>query len=119
MPAAVEKKKYPGIDFKQEDFKKSEENSTLADFMRKHYLGQPVHCIMARYGYAGVITLVGQDFFVLSNAYAIEDGETGTAERPRVPTECASSVVLAIDAVETVCQPVWAFNNEWSTLDPS
>ena len=122
MATATAKKKKnqeKGMDFEEKDFGSCPADMGMADFIRKFYLGQPVHFIMARYGYAGIVVYVGSDFVILAQAHAIEDGESGEAPKPRLATPCGSSIILVIDAIETICQPAWAFGNKWSSMQPS
>jgi len=82
----------------------------------KKFIGQPIYVIMARYAYAGVLTEIEDKYIVLANAYAIEDSGAGTNSKPNLATSCGSSVILMIDAIETICQPVWVFSGEWAKI---
>ena len=84
----------------------------------KKFKGQPIYIILARYAYAGVLTEydVESKIIVLSNAHAIDDGGSGTANAPKQNTEVGSDAILSLDAFETICQPLWVFQGPWATV---
>jgi len=79
----------------------------LKNYLEK-YKGCKIAVIGARYNYRGILSVVGETFFVLSNATAVE--QTGPSDRsePSVEDAIGSSVLIPFEAFECICQPNWS-----------
>lgn len=73
------------------------------------YIGQPLAILCARFNYRGILSVVGEDYVVLAQARAVESSGASSQERPSNEDPIGSSVIISLNAVELIYQPVWAF----------
>jgi len=83
---------------------------TIGDAMQA-YIGQPLAILCARFNYRGILSKVGQDYCVLAQARAVESSGASSQERPSNEDPIGSSVIISLNAVELIYQPVWCFAN--------
>lgn len=76
----------------------------------KSKLGEAMYFNCARWGYRGIVESVGDDGVVISSPYMIFDSNSYTSEKVKEEYEIPSDLFVALDAIEMMCQPVWAFN---------
>ena len=79
------------------------------DYLLK-FIGQPVAILCVRYKYRGIVREVGDDYCVLSNAFAVISGDASLAEAPMREDATISDLFISIDSIEIVHQPVWCFS---------
>ena len=73
------------------------------------YIGQPLAILCARFNYRGILSVVGEDYVVLAQARAVESSGASSQERPSNEDPIGSSVIISLNAVELIYQPVWCF----------
>jgi len=73
-------------------------------------IGEPIAALGMRYTYRGILVEVGEDYFVLSNPYAVESAGLPTAARATTECEIPCDILLPLNIFEVFFQPVWAFN---------
>lgn len=73
------------------------------------YIGQPLAILCARFNYRGILSVVGEDYVVLAQARAVESSGASSQERPSNEDPIGSSVIISLNAVELIYQPVWSF----------
>lgn len=76
----------------------------------ERFLNEPVAVLCVRYKYRGIVSEVGEDFVVLSNAFAVISGDSATSETIQREDTVPSDLMISLDAIESICQPVWCFN---------
>lgn len=77
----------------------------------KHFQGEPVAILCARYWYRGIVSEVGEDFIQLANPRAVEVTGIATASAPTTEDVIPSDLIISLAAVEIVCQPAWVFHD--------
>lgn len=80
---------------------------------KKKYLeskvGEAVFMNCARWGYRGIVVEAGDDGVVLSNPFMIFDSDSYTTQKVKEEYIIPSDLFISYDAIEIICQPVWAF----------
>ena len=72
------------------------------------YIGQKVAVMAARYQYRGVLSEVGEDYIVLSNACSVETSGRSSADRVEVEDAIGGSITIMNGAIELLYQPNWS-----------
>ena len=78
------------------------------EHMEANWLSQKVAILCARYNYRGVLSIVGPDYIVLSNACTVEISGESNSTTPRTEDPIGSSIIIMKDAIELVYQPNWS-----------
>ena len=86
---------------------------TLCDLIREDYLGQPLAILCARYWYRGIVSLVGKDFILLSNVFAVEVTGSARDAEPTTEDPLPGDMMIMVNAIEQACQPLWC----WKGMD--
>lgn len=72
-------------------------------------MNEAVFLNCARWGYRGIVKEVSADAVLLSNPFLIFDSDSYTSKEVKEEYSIPSDLLVALDALEIVCQPVWAF----------
>lgn len=75
----------------------------------EEFKGQKVAVMCVRYQYRGILSEVGENYIVLSNAAAVESSGPTQSDAPQQEDQINSSIIINSEAVELVYQPQWAF----------
>ena len=71
------------------------------------FMGQKIAFLCARYQYRGVLSAIGEDFVILSDATSVEISGASSRERPQTEDPLRSSAIVKLDAVEIISQTRW------------
>lgn len=71
------------------------------------YLDAPIAILCMRYWYRGILSEVGTDYVVLTNARAVEITGRATNTTPQTEDVIPSDVLLKTAVIEIVCWPTW------------
>lgn len=77
----------------------------------REYMGQPLAVLCARFNYRGILSKVCDDCLVLAQARAVESSGASNSERPNSEDVIGSSVVISLNAVELIYQPLWCYSS--------
>ena len=71
--------------------------------------GEAVFVTCARWGYRGIIEDAGENGLLLSSPFMIFDSSSYTDETVKEEFVIPSDLFLSLDAIESICQPIWCF----------
>lgn len=86
-----------------------ESQPSFADLLHR-YLGQKVAFLCARYHYRGILSVVGEDSVVLSNAVVIEVSGACAEAKAQNEDPVGGDIIIKYDAIEIVHQANFAMN---------
>ena len=72
-------------------------------------IGEAVFLNCVRWGYRGIVREVSSEGVLLSHPYMIFDSDSYTGPKVKEEFEIPSDLYVSLDAIEVICQPVWAF----------
>lgn len=81
--------------------------------LRKYFeekKGDAVAILCPRYWYRGIVAEVQDSYVVLTQPFAVEETGLPTAPAASIEVGIPGDQMIPYAAIETVIQPVWAFN---------
>lgn len=75
----------------------------------EQWKNQPIAVINCRYNYRGILTVIGEDFIVLSQAFVVNTSGAVTNEKPTDEEPIHGDKIIMLGALESAWQPIWCF----------
>jgi len=75
----------------------------------KAYSNQKIAVLCNRYTYRGILSEIGREYLILSDAAAVERSGASNVERPVCEDPINGSLLIMAQSVELIFQPKWCF----------